>query len=193
MEQVIQSNSRNTNVIIGVSVVIPLAVAVLILLPQKINAGSWVYFLPDLNAVINSLTAVFLVLAVIMVKRGKIAAHRTFMTSGLVLGFVFLLSYIIYHASVESIKFGDSNADGILSEAELLAVDGSRSIYLFFLASHILLSIVVVPFVLFAFYYALSGKVEKHKKIVKFTFPVWLYVSVTGVIVYFMISQYYPW
>lgn len=193
MEQVIQSNSRNTNVIIGVSVVIPLAVAALILLPQKINAGSWVYFLPDLNAVINSLTAVFLVVAVIMVKRGNIAAHRTFMTSGLALGFVFLLSYIIYHASVESVKFGDSNGDGILSEAELIAVNGSRGIYLFFLASHILLSIVVVPFVLFAFYYALSGKVEKHKKIVKFTFPVWLYVSVTGVIVYFMISQYYPW
>ena len=193
MEQVIQSNSRNTNTIIAISIVIPLAVAALILLPQKIDAGSWVYFLPDLNAVINSLTAILLVLAVIMVRRGNVAAHRTFMTSGLVLGFVFLISYLIYHASVGSVKFGDSNADGVLSEAEKLATGSTRSIYLFFLASHILLSIVVVPFVLFAFYFALSGKIERHRKIVKFTFPVWLYVSVTGVIVYFMISQYYPW
>ena len=193
MEQVIQSNTRNTNVIIGISVVIPLAVAALILLPQKIDAGSWVYFLPDLNAVINSLTSVLLILAFVMIKRGNIAAHRTLMLSGLVLGFIFLLSYIVYHASVDSVKFGDLNADGVLSEAEKLQVGGTRSIYLFFLASHILLSIVVVPFVLFAFYFALSGKIERHKKIVKFTFPVWLYVSVTGVIVYFMISQYYPW
>lgn len=193
MEQVIQSNSRNTNIIIVVSVVIPLAVAALILLPQKIDAGSWVYFLPDLNAIINSLTAVLLMLALVMIKRGNVGAHKTLMISALILGFIFLISYIIYHASAGSVKFGDTDANGILSEAERLAVGSGRSVYLFILFSHILLSAFVVPFVLFAFYYALTGKIEKHKKIVKFTFPIWLYVSVTGVIVYFMISQYYPW
>ncbi len=193
MEQVVKSNSRNTGIIVGVSVAIPLVVAALILLPQKIDAGSWVYFLPDLNAVINSLTAILLLLALFMVKRGNIVAHRTLMTSGFVLGFIFLICYIIYHASAGSVKYGDADADGVLSEAEKLAIEGTRSVYLFILFSHILLSIFVVPFVLFAFYYALSGKVERHKKIVKFTFPLWLYVSVTGVIVYLMISQYYPW
>lgn len=193
MDQAVQSSTRNTRIIIGVSVVIPLAVAALILLPQKINAGSWVYFLPDLNAVINSLTAILLLLALVMIKRGNVAAHRMLMTSGLILGFLFLICYIIYHASAPSIKYGDLNVDGVLSEAELSAVGNSRSVYLGILFSHIILSIFVVPFVLFAFYYAFSGKIEKHKKIVKFTFPLWFYVSVSGVVVYLMISEYYPW
>lgn len=193
MEPAIQSNSKNNNLIIVISVAIPLAVAVLMILPQKINAGSWVYFLPDLNAVINSLTSILLIMALITIKKGNVAVHRTLMTSALVLGAFFLVSYVIYHASAPSVKYGDLNGDGQLTEAELAEIAGSRGIYLFFLLTHILLSITVVPFVLFAFYFALSGKIERHKKLVKFTFPIWLYVSVTGVIVYMMINPYYPW
>lgn len=193
MEPAIQSNSRNSNLIVIVSVAIPLAVAALMILPQKISAGSWVYFLPDLNAIINSLTALLLIMAVVMVKKGNIAIHKAMMTSAFVLGALFLVAYIIYHASVTSTKFGDLNADGVLSEVELSATGSWRGVYLFVLFSHILLSIFVVPFVLYAFYFALTGKVERHRKVVKFTFPIWLYVSITGVIVYFMISPYYPW
>ncbi len=193
MEGVLNRSLVSTKLIVWVSVLIPVAVAILLLLPQKIAAGSWVYVLPDINAIINSLTSLLLVAAFVMIKQGNIQVHRTLMTMSLFLGLLFLISYVIYHASAPSVKFGDSNNDGVLSAAELAAVSSSRGVYLFFLLSHILLSIVVVPFVLFAFYFALTEKIDRHKKLVKFTFPIWLYVSVTGVVVYFMIRNYYSW
>ena len=103
--------------------------------------------------------------------------HRISMMSAFVLGSLFLVSYVIYHSMADSTTFG---GEGWI-----------RPVYYFLLLSHILLAIVVVPFVLFAFYFALTDKIEKHKKIVKYTFPIWLYVSVTGVLVYLMISPYY--
>jgi len=167
----------SVNVIVAVSVLIPVAVAVLLFMPSKISIfGEWTYKLPHFNAVINSLTSLLLVLSFYFIKYKKdIVLHQRLNTLAFTLGAIFLLSYIIYHSSVESTKYlGDS-----------------RSIYFFFLISHILLSIVVVPFVLFAFYYSLTNKIDKHKKVVKYTFPIWLYVSVSGVIVYFMISPFY--
>ena len=104
---------------------------------------------------------------------------------------LFLVSYIIYHATSESTIFGDSNGNGILEMEEADQIGPLRKIYLAILFSHILLAAVVVPFVLFAFYFALTDRFEKHKKTVRFTLPVWLYVSVTGVVVYLMISPYY--
>ncbi len=193
MEQIISANSRNRSLIIVVSALIPLVVAVLILLPQKIDAGRWVYVLPDLNAVINSFTACLLIAALILIKRGQIEWHRNLMLAAVTLGFVFLVSYVIYHSSVSSVKFGDLDNDGVLSAAELASVEGSRTTYLFVLLSHIVLSAVVVPLVLFALYFALTAKLERHKKLVKWAYPIWLYVSVTGVVVYLMISPYYPW
>lgn len=187
------SNQKNSVRIIGVvSIVIPLAVAVLIFLPQKENfLGEWVRNIPTFNALINSTTALLLVSALLAVRKGNIQLHKRFMLSAFVLGAIFLVAYILYHLTVPSTKFGDVNGDGILSEAESLAVGGIKYFYYFVLLSHILLSIIVVPFVLMAFYYALTEKIEKHKKLVKFTFPIWLYVSVTGVLTYFLISPYY--
>ena len=160
-----------------VSVVIPLAVAFLLFMPSKIDIfGDWTYKLPHFNAIINSLTSIFLVLSFYMIKyKRNIRAHQNLNIASFTLGAIFLVSYIIYHSSVDSTPYqGDQ-----------------RVVYFFFLISHILLSIVVVPFVLFAFYYSLSNQIEKHKKVVKYTFPIWLYVSVSGVIVYFMISPFY--
>ncbi|WP_370090565.1 DUF420 domain-containing protein [Ekhidna sp.] len=175
-----------------ISILIPLVVAFLIYFPAKLGlAGDWVKLLPGLHATVNSLTVLTLVAAFISIKKGNIKLHRTFMFASLFLGVLFLLSYVLYHSSVESVKFGDLNFDGELSEEELLKAGTSRTVYLVILASHILLSILVVPFVLFAFYYALTNQIERHKKIVKFTYPVWLYVSITGVIVYFLIKPYY--
>lgn len=188
----IDQNKSYTKLIWVVSIIIPIAVAVLIYLPSKLNITSdWVKILPHLNGFLNSLTSILLILAVVFVKQGKIEIHKKMMSASFILGAVFLVSYIIYHATTESVKYGDLNGNGILEETELAQVGASRGIYLFVLLSHILLAIAVVPFVLFAFYFALSNKIEKHKKIVKFTFPIWLYVSVTGVIVYLMISAYY--
>jgi len=160
-----------------VSVIIPFAVAVLLFMPSKIELfGDWTYKLPHFNAVINSLTALFLVISFYMIKYKKnVSMHQLFNTMAFILGGIFLVSYIIYHSSVESTRY----------------IGDSKGIYYFFLISHILLSIVVVPFVLFAFYYSLSDQIKKHKKVVKYTFPIWLYVSVSGVIVYLMISPFY--
>ena len=160
-----------------VSVIIPLAVAVLLFMPSKIELfGDWTYKLPHFNAVINSLTALFLVISFYMIKYKKnVSMHQLFNTMAFILGGIFLVSYIIYHSSVESTRY----------------IGDSKGIYYFFLISHILLSIVVVPFVLFAFYYSLYDQIKKHKKVVKYTFPIWLYVSVSGVIVYLMISPFY--
>ncbi len=174
-----------------VSVVIPLAVAVLIFMPARLDTGDWVKFLPHLNAVINSATAGLLLLGLYFIKNQRVELHRAVMLSAFVLGALFLISYIIYHASVPSVKYGDLDADGILSAAEAEAVGSGRTIYLITLLSHIGLSIVVVPFVLMALYFALTNQFDKHKKAVKYGYPIWLYVSVTGVIVYFMIRPFY--
>lgn len=170
-------NNNLVNVIKVVSVLIPVAVAFLLFMPSKITLfGDWTYKLPHFNAIINSLTSVFLILSFYMIKYKKdIKSHQILNTLSFTLGAIFLISYIIYHSSVESTSYqGDS-----------------RIVYFFFLISHIILSIVVVPFVLFAFYYSLTNQIGKHKKVVKYAFPIWLYVSVSGVIVYFMISPFY--
>lgn len=159
------------------SVAIPVAVGVLLSLPQKLELGNWVYNLPHVIGVVNTLTAVCLILALIAIKSKKISLHKKLNTTALVLGAFFLVCYVIYHASAPSTAYGGEGA--------------IKTIYYFFLISHILLSIGVVPLVLLAFFYAWSNRFDKHKKIVKYTYPIWLYVSVTGVIVYLMISPYY--
>ncbi|MFY0606873.1 MAG: DUF420 domain-containing protein [Cyclobacteriaceae bacterium] len=180
-------------VIIGLSLLIPIAVAILIFTPYKTSFGEldWIRALPGFHALVNSVTAILLIGAVIAIKKGMITLHKRLMLLCFFMGALFLASYILYHSSVDTTIYGDLDHNGELSLQELEALGVWRSVYLFTLFSHILLSIVVVPFVLLAFYYALTNKIEKHKKIVKGTFPIWLYVSVTGVLVYLMISPYY--
>lgn len=172
------SKSLNKNTIITASILVPLVVAVLLFLPYKAESGGdWVKFLPHVIAIINSTTVFILLMGFYFIKNGQIANHRASMISALILGVIFLICYLIYHASVPSTPYGGQGV--------------RRAIYYFFLISHILLSIVVVPFVLFAFYFAFKGNIIRHKKLVKYAFPIWLYVSVTGVIVYFMIRPFY--
>ena len=192
MEKEQADNRAYLRIIYLISILIPLVVAFLIYFPAKLSfAGDWIKLLPGLHATINSMTVLTLGAALIAIKNGNIKIHRSFMFASLFLGVLFLLSYVLYHPSVESVKFGDLNYDGELSDQELLTAGTSRTVYLVILASHILLSILVVPFVLFAFYYALTNQIDRHKKMVKFTYPVWMYVSITGVIVYFLIKPYY--
>ena len=192
MEKELSDNRAYLRVIYIVSALIPVVVAFLILFPAKLQfEGSWVKLLPGFHATINSVTVVTLIAALWSIKKGNIKLHRTFMFASLILGIFFLISYILYHSSQPSVKFGDINHDGMVSELELSQVGSNRMIYLVILASHILLSILVVPFVLLAFYFALTDQVERHKRMVKYTFPVWMYVSITGVVVYFMIQPYY--
>ena len=168
---------KSTKFINVISVIIPLVVAILLGLPQKVQLGDWTRLLPHINAVVNSTTSVVLVVAVWAIKTKKIELHQNLMRFAFVLGAIFLVFYVLYHLTNESTKYGG---------------EGSiRYFYYFILISHILLSLVVLPFVLRAMYFAVTKQFDKHKKVTKIAFPIWLYVSVTGVIAYFMISPYY--
>lgn len=193
MGQVLEINKSYLRWIVVISIAIPLVVAVLLFVPFNlaIDSESWVKELPAFNAVINSITSVLLIAALVAIKAKRIRLHRNLMLTALLMGTIFLVSYVVYHASTISTVYGDLNHDGILSDAEREKLGGMRTVYLITLLSHIGLSILVVPFVLLAFYFALTGQIRRHQKMVKYTFPVWLYVSLTGVIVYFMISPYY--
>ena len=182
----------NKIILIVISILVPAVVASLFLFrTTEANLGSWVYSLPQLNVTLNATTIVLLIAALIMIKKGKEKAHRNLMLTALFLGTLFLISYITYHASVPSTVYGDLNHDHTLSQSELMVVGSWRSVYLVLLLSHILVAVSGLPLVLIAVYHGLKGNRTAHKKIVKFTFPVWLYISITGVIVYFLISPYY--
>lgn len=167
-------NKSYKNLITLLSIVIPVAVAVLF--GVKIDVTLPV-FLPPIYATINGFTAILLVAAVIAVKNGKIKRHEFLIKAAMVCSALFLVMYVLYHMTSDSTEF---KGTGII-----------RPIYFFILISHIILSIAVIPLVLTTFVRGLNREVEKHKKIAKYTFPLWLYVAVTGVIVYLMINPYY--
>ena len=176
MQQI--TKTPKTSLIINIiSIAIPLAVAGLLSLPTKLPLGEWTKILPHFIGIINSTTALSLIIGLIAIKKKNIAVHRKAMGAAVLQGAVFLVLYILYHVANESTKFG---GEGII-----------KLIYLFLLASHIILSIGVVRLVLMSLYHALAGDIEAHKKSVKWAYPIWLYVSISGVIVYLMISPYY--
>lgn len=166
--------------LIGVlSVAIPVVVAILFYLPQAGRLGNFnVSFLPHLNAALNSGTAICLIMGFIFIKRNQQRYHITAMITAFALSSLFLISYVIYHYQGTHTKY-PADAGSI------------RYVYLFILATHIVLAAIVVPFVLLAIYFGATKQYKRHKGIVKYTFPIWLYVAVTGVLVYLMISPYY--
>ena len=160
--------------IVILSIAIPLVVA--ILFGVKIDAELPI-FLPPIYASINALTAVLLIVAVWAVKNKKVKLHEKLMKTAIVFSVLFLMLYVAYHMTSDSTKFG---GEGSL-----------KTVYFIILISHIILSIVVIPFVLITYVRAITNNIELHKKIAKFTFPLWLYVAISGVVVYLMISPYY--
>ena len=180
-------------VIVLVSIAIPSLIGVFLFSPYKLEIDYlWLKDIPAFNALINSLTAVFLLMGRHYARQGEVLWHKFFMSFALFLGVVFVISYSLYHATSPSAVFGDTNVNGILEHSEEARIGNIRFFYLAVLLSHIACSFVVVPFVLFAFYYALTDNIEKHRSTVKYTWPIWFYVSVTGVLVYFLASPYYP-
>ena len=167
-------NDKSINI---VAIAIPVAVAVLLGVRVKVNLGEWTGYLPHINAVFNSLTALFLLIGLGAIKKGNIPVHRACMLICVGLGTLFLICYILYHFSHASTAFGGTGA--------------VVYVYYTLLLTHIILAAVVVYFVLKALYYALNGNFDMHKKTVKWGYPIWLYVSVSGVLVYLMISPYY--
>ena len=186
------SNPHKTGLrkwIIAISIVIPIAVAALFGI--KIEGVDF-SFLPPIYASINGITALLLILALIFIKNGKVQLHQKTIQVALALSVLFLLCYVAYHMTSDSTLYGDLDANGKLDEIELNSVKSSRLAYIILLLSHISLSVAVIPVVLFTYLHAWEGNYQKHKKWAKFAFPIWLYVAVTGVIVYLMISPYYP-
>ena len=164
--------------ILTISLIVPSLVGYLMYRPMTIAAeGVWLNFLPHFNAAINATTSILLVLGLVFVKSGRISLHKISMLAAFFLGCLFLIGYIVYHSTVPSTSYG---GEGI-----------ARIIYYFLLISHIIFSIGVVPFVLMALYYALKDKIDQHKRIVKVAYPIWLYVSITGILVYLFIRPYY--
>lgn len=165
--------------IVVVSILIPIVVAILFRIKLKdfgINVEP-LTFLPPIYAAINGFTAMLLILGVYSIKNGNVKAHQNFMKSAIACSVVFLVMYVAYHMTSDSAVFGGK---GYI-----------RYIYFFILISHIILSIVIIPLVLITYVKALAERFDKHKKIARITFPIWLYVAITGVIVYLMISPYY--
>ena len=165
--------------IIILSVAIPIVVAILFGIKLK-DFGFDVEpltFLPPIYATINGITAVLLIAAVVAVKNGKLKLHENLMKVAIACSVAFLAMYVAYHMTADSTKFG---GEGII-----------KIIYFFILISHIVLSVAIIPMVLITYVRALAQRFDKHKKLAKITFPLWLYVAVTGVVVYLMISPYY--
>ncbi len=170
------SNSKLYNIlIIVVSIAIPVVVA--ILFTVKIPNATPLTFLPPIYATINAFTAIILVVALKAIKNGKRLLHERLMKVCIGLSLVFLVMYIAYHMTSDPTPFGGEGTIAYL--------------YYFILISHILLSIVLIPMVLISYVRAIQAQFDPHKKISKITFPIWLYVAVTGVVVYLMISPYY--
>tara|TARA_B110000037_G_scaffold181578_1_gene208782 strand:- start:195 stop:1544 length:1350 start_codon:yes stop_codon:yes gene_type:complete len=181
-------NKKLDKAILAVSIVIPLAVA--ILFGVKIE-GLDFSFLPPIYAGLNGLTAVGLIAALAAIKLKNKAIHQKIIQLCLLSSILFLLLYVLYHMTSSSTKYGDLNGNGILEAAEQLQIASTQTLYYVILISHIFLSLVVIPMVLFTYKFAWEGDFVKHKKWTRFAFPIWLYVAITGVVVFFMISPYY--
>ncbi|MBB6679871.1 DUF420 domain-containing protein [Aequorivita sp. 609] len=174
MNNTVKKNKYNVWIWI-LSIAIPIAVAVLFTV--KIPGVERLGFLPPIYATINAFTAILLVAAVYQVRKGNRKAHERLMKTAIGCSVLFLLMYVAYHMTSDSTVYG---GEGVI-----------KYVYYFILITHILLSIIVIPFVLITFVRALSGEFYKHRKIARITYPLWLYVAVSGVIVYLMISPYY--
>ncbi len=177
--------------IITLSIIIPIVVAALF--KVKIEGYDW-HFLPSIYACINGLTAVLLVVALIAIKQKKVSLHEGIIKVCMGLSVLFLLLYIAYHMTSDPTVYGDLNGSGgKLDKYEALNVSAASQItYYIILITHIILSIAVIPMVLFSYLYAWEGKYDKHRKWTKITWPLWFYVAASGVVVYIMISPYYP-
>ena len=188
----LKKNDKKARIIIlTVSFVVFAAVVTLSKLKIDFNPGFNVHLFAMANAIINSIVCVLLIAGLIVVKQKRYLLHKKIMLAAIGLSVLFLLSYMAHHLLAGETKFGDINHDGIISIDEKRLAGNLRMIYYFFLITHIPLAAIVLPFILFTAYRALTGDYAAHKKLTRITWPVWFYVAVTGVIVYIMIQPYY--
>jgi putative membrane protein len=175
-----------------VTIVVLLLVGVMRQYKLPVPEGWDVSFLPAVNATLNSLTAVALVFSLYFIKTKKVIAHRNANGVALGLSVLFLLCYVVYHFTTPEVIYGDVDHNGVLSETEASIVSGVRPIYMIILLSHIALAGILLPFILLTTMRALVGKYAMHRKMARIVWPLWLYVAITGPVVYLMLSSYYP-
>jgi len=180
--------TRYKKLVIALAIIIPLAVAALF----KIKIEGFDFsFLPPIYAAINLTIAVLLILAVVAIKKGNKKRHRLLIRFAILGSILFLVGYILYHATSGDTKYGDINHDGEISPLEKSKLGYDALVYYVILISHVSLSIIVIPMVLLTYLKGWANNIESHKKLAKYTFPIWLYVSITGPIVYYMIKPFY--
>lgn len=171
-------NDKKFLILIAIlSIAIPVVVAMLFFMPKEGSSKVDVSFLPTLHAILNSLTSCALVIGYYNIRKGNIKVHRAAMATAFGLSSIFLVSYVTYHFLGERTIYG---GDGYL-----------KLFYYFILLTHIVLAVVIVPLVLLSMYFALTEQFNRHRRISRWTFPIWLYVGITGVLVYLLISPYY--
>jgi len=188
----ITKNDKKAIWLIGIfSVVVFSAIVLLSRYKLEVDLGFNAHIFATINAFLNSAIAVLLVAALVSVRKGKYQLHKQLMTTALVLSILFLVSYIAHHLLAGEAKFGDSNHDGIVSEDEKALVGNLRFIYYFILGTHIILAAIILPFILFTAYRALTAEFALHKKLARITWPLWFYVAVTGPVVYWLIRPFY--
>jgi putative membrane protein len=185
-------NDRKASIlIISFSVIVFALIVLLGRIKLDVELGFDIHIFARANAIINSIVSLLLIVALITIKQRKYETHKRIMLFAMGLSVLFLVSYICHHALAGDTRFGDIDHDGLVSEAEKLAAGKVRIIYYFLLGTHIVLAGIILPFILFTAYRSLVGDYARHKKLARITFPIWLYVTITGVIVYLMISPYY--
>ena len=192
MIQTLQKNDKKAHWLIWIfSSIVFLAVTILDKLTVNAELGFDAHLFAMLSAGVNSIVSVLLIVALLLVKQKKFTAHKNVMLFTMALSVLFLVFYIAHHLFTGETKYGDLDHNGLLSDDEKSLAGSLRFVYYFIISTHITLAGVVMPFVLYSAYRGLTGEYTTHKKLVRYTFPVWLYVAVTGVIVYLMISPFY--
>lgn len=191
-QPLLKKNEKRARLLIGVvSAVIFVAVVLLGRVKVQANLGFDVHVFALINAIINSLVALLLIAGLIAVKQRSYLLHKKIMLSAILLSVLFFISYICHHLFAGETRFGDINHDGLVTASEKLAAGPLRTLYYIVLGTHIPLAGIILPFILFTAYRGLTGEYSRHKKIARITWPVWLYVSISGVLVYLLIHPYY--
>ena len=171
-----------------------LAFALIVLLGRvklDVDPGFDIHIFASLNAVINSVVAVLLIVGLVAIRRRQYRLHKKLMVSAMLLSILFLVSYVCHHLLAGDTRFGDVDHNGIVTDEEKAAVGTSRIIYYILLGTHIPLAGIILPFILYTAYRSLIGEYDRHRKLARITWPVWLYVAISGVAVFLMISPYY--
>ena len=187
----VKNERKARGIIFTVSIIVFLAVAILSRVKLQADLPFNVHVFALVNAIINSIVTVLLLTGLLAVKQKKYKRHKKIMIAAILLSVLFLLSYIAHHLLAGETRFGDIDHNGILSDEEKLTAGSLRLLYYLLLLTHIPLAAIILPFILFTAYRSLTGEYDKHVKLSRITWPIWLYVAVSGVLVYWMIHPYY--